>query len=209
MQGLLLWNIFSVIPDVKRPSAESWLGGDNHTGRLHMWDEAAWISGFVASLALLFNRLVELAHWSVWCLAQPTNLGLGLVPDTLSHRPWGVETGRSRGAWSTYAACSGGGERAPQTLWSNKAARSRKCCTHSNIALSRLCVSQRLKILCRIETGSHIMKTRLSKLFWKEILTKRTKKILLTDRKNLKRNFQLTSRNKKMLIRPLQNCSLR
>ena len=36
-----------------RLSAEPWLGGDNRLGRLNMWGGAAWLSGLVATLALL------------------------------------------------------------------------------------------------------------------------------------------------------------
>ncbi len=36
-----------------RLSAEPWLGGDNRLGILNLWGGAAWLSGLVASLALL------------------------------------------------------------------------------------------------------------------------------------------------------------
>ena len=36
-----------------RLSAEPWLGVDNRLGRLNMWGGAAWLSGLVATLALL------------------------------------------------------------------------------------------------------------------------------------------------------------
>ena len=36
-----------------RLSAEPWLGGDNRLCRLNMWGRAAWLSGLVATLAIL------------------------------------------------------------------------------------------------------------------------------------------------------------
>ncbi len=38
---------------LNRLSAESWLGGDNRFGRLNISGGAAWLSGLVATLALL------------------------------------------------------------------------------------------------------------------------------------------------------------
>ncbi len=61
-----------------RLSAESWLGGDNRLGRLNMWGGAAWLSGLVATLALLPELVLPNPEG---CLAQPSNLGFGLVPE--------------------------------------------------------------------------------------------------------------------------------
>ena len=49
--------------------AESWLGGDNRSGRLNMWGGVAWFSGLVASVALPLKRFAELAFCLV-CVAQ-------------------------------------------------------------------------------------------------------------------------------------------
>ena len=46
-----------------------------------MWGGAAWLSGLVATLALLPDRFAEVAFCPEGCLAQPSNLGLGLVPE--------------------------------------------------------------------------------------------------------------------------------
>ncbi len=46
-------NAYCVPTGRYRLSAEPWLGGDNHLGRLNLWGGAAWLSGLVATLALL------------------------------------------------------------------------------------------------------------------------------------------------------------
>ncbi len=62
-----------------RLSAEPWLGGDNRLGRLILWGGAAWLSGLVATLALLPEQVAEVASCPEGCLAQPSNLSLELV----------------------------------------------------------------------------------------------------------------------------------
>ncbi len=65
-------------PDV---TAELWLGGDNHLGRLNLWGGTTWISGLVATRHSFLNRVAEVASCPEDSLAQPSNLGLGLVPE--------------------------------------------------------------------------------------------------------------------------------
>ena len=64
-----------------RLSAEPWLGGDNRLGRLNC---GAGQLGFRASLQpwhSFLNRFAEVASCPEGCLAQLSNLGLGLVPE--------------------------------------------------------------------------------------------------------------------------------
>jgi hypothetical protein len=64
-----------------RLSAEPWLGGDNRLGRFIC---GAGQLGFRASLQpwhSFLNRFAEVASCPEGCLAQPSNLGLGLVPE--------------------------------------------------------------------------------------------------------------------------------
>ncbi len=48
-----IWNGHLLAPKRNRLSAEPWLAGDNRLGRLNMRGGAVWLSGLVASLALL------------------------------------------------------------------------------------------------------------------------------------------------------------
>ncbi len=64
----------------KQLSAELWLGRPNRTGRMEIWDGAAWLSCLVASLTLLPDTsclgLPKLPPCLECCLVQPSNLGL-------------------------------------------------------------------------------------------------------------------------------------
>ncbi len=97
-----------------RLSAEPWLrlGGDNRLGRLKMWAgklglRASWQPSSV-------NRFSECASCSEGCLAQPSNLGLGHVPELPISAP--LRCGEGKGQSEQFGA---------------------KRCTHTKIILVR------------------------------------------------------------------------
>ncbi len=102
--------VYSHTTGRNRLSAEPWLGGDNRLGRLNLWGGAAWHS--LQPWHSFLNRFAERASCPEGCLAQPSNLGLGFVPELPTHDP--------------RALRCGAGERATRTEWSNQAVRTRK-----------------------------------------------------------------------------------
>ncbi len=75
-------------------SAESWLRGDNCSGRLNMWREGLvklypWHS--------FLNTLARCASYPQDCLVKPSNLGLGLVPELQIPEPFKLMSGEGKG----------------------------------------------------------------------------------------------------------------
>ncbi len=82
-----------------RLTANSWLGAHNPFERLNRWGGAAWLSGLIEPWHSFLNRFAGCASCPEACLAQPSNLGLGQVPELAIPAPLRCGEGKGNPEW--------------------------------------------------------------------------------------------------------------